>query len=363
MKIAYISLHWPRTLDSGVGKKLDRQIKILQKGGHETRLFMHTSRYAPLSDLIPAEVIPYDSTGKLSTEFSRVGAARKLVTSVQEFQPDIIYLRLAVYVYPIHQLTRIAPVVGEINTNDIVQHKELGKILSLYNHLTRGILLKRASGLVSVSEELSKDVSYSSHRKPIRVISNGIDLNVFRPLNAPNNETPRLIFIGTPGYSWHGVDKLVELASRFPDLQIDIVGYDNLPEHAPLSSNLSLHGYLNTDKYQKVMANCDLAISTLALHRKGMEEACPLKTRECLAYGLPMVLPHLDTDLKNLNCDFLLKIPNKEDNIQTHGQAIRDFAYRMRGRRVDRKLISVLDQGSKEKERVRFFEEIISSKN
>ena len=110
------------------------------------------------------------------------------------------------------------------------------------------------------------------------------------------------------------------------------------------------------------MSNCDLAISTLALYRKGMEEACPLKTRECLAYGLPMVLPYVDTDLKDLDADFLLKIPNKEDNIQSHGQAIHDFAYRMRGRRVDRDQVALIDQVAKEAERIRFFEEIIASR-
>jgi len=361
MRIASISLHWPRTKDSGVGKKLDRQIRLWQAGGHEARLFMHTSRYAPLSTLISAEVIPYDSAGKLGTEFNRTKAAREVIASVKAYQPDVIYIRLAMYVYPVHRLVKIAPVIGEVNTNDIEQHKELGVVLSLYNRLTREILLKRVSGLVSVSEELARDVSYSAYHKPIRVISNGIDLSTFQPLDAPTNKTPRLVFIGTPGYSWHGVDKLVELARRYPDLQVDIVGYEQLPEYEPLPPNLTLHGYLNAERYRKVMAGCDLAIGTLALYRKGMEEACPLKTRECLAYGLPMVLPYVDTDLKDLDADFLLRIPNKEDNIQTHGQAIHDFAYRMRGRRVDRNLIASIDQVAKEVERIRFFEEIVSS--
>jgi hypothetical protein len=174
---------------------------------------------------------------------------------------------------------------------------------------------------------------------------------------------PRLVFIGTPGFSWHGVDKLVVLARRFPDLQVDIVGYDQLDEYEPLPPNLTLHGYLSVDRYRKVMAGCDAALSTLALYRKGMEEACPLKTRECLAYGLPMVLPYVDTDLKDLDCDFLLRIPNKEDNIQTHGQTIHDFAYRMRGRRVERNLIASIDQVAKEAERIRFFEEIIANRS
>ena len=368
MRIASISLHWPRIKDSGVGKKLDHQIRLWQASGHEARLFMHTSRHTHLPEassslntsLIPAEVILYDTAGKLGTEFNRAKAARELILSVRAFQPDVIYLRLAMYVYPVHLLTSIAPVIGEINTNDVVQHKELGTVLSLYNRLTRGILLKRVSGLVSVSEELARDTSYAGYRKPMRVISNGIDLSTLQPLNAPNNERPRLVFIGTPGYSWHGVEKLVVLGRAFPDLNIDIVGYDQLPEHEPLPPNLTLHGYLDAERYRKVMAGCDLAISTLSLYRKGMEEACPLKTRECLAYGLPIVLPYIDTDLKDLNAYFLLKIPNKEDNIQTHGQAIHDFAYRMRGQRVDRKLISSIDLVAKEVERLRFFEEIIS---
>ena len=359
MRIASINLHWPRTKDSGVGKKLDQQIRLWQAGGHEARLFMHTSRYVPLTDLIPAEVILYDLAGKLGTELNRARAARELLVFVRKFKPDLIYLRLAMYVYPVHQLTDIAPVVGEINTNDLEQHKELGTVLSLYNRLTRGILLRRVSGLVSVSEELARDASYSDFDKPMCVISNGIDLSAFSPLDAPNNAIPRIVFIGTPGFSWHGVDKLVELARTFPDLQVDIVGYGELPEYEPLPSNLTLHGYLGADDYRRVMANCDLAISTLALHRKGMEEACPLKTRECLAYGLPMVLPYMDTDLKDLDADFLLKIPNKEDNIQTHGQAIHDFAYRMRGQRVEHNLITSIDQVAKEAERIRFFEEII----
>ena len=32
------------------------------------------------------------------------------------------------------------------------------------------------------------------------------------------------MFIGTPGMPWHGEDKLVSLAERFPDILIDIVG-------------------------------------------------------------------------------------------------------------------------------------------
>ena len=44
------------------------------------------------------------------------------------------------------------------------------------------------------------------------------------------------------------------------------------------------------------------------------------------------------------------------------GQAIHDFAYRMRGRRVERNMIASIDQVTKEAERIRFFEEILSNR-
>jgi hypothetical protein len=282
---------------------------------------------------------------------------------VQVYQPDIIYLRYGIYVYPAHRLIRIAPVVEEINTNDLTQHEELGGVYHLYNRLTRGIFLRHVSGLVTVSRELEISPAFASYKKTTRTIANGIALSEITPFAGPDNEIPRLVFVATPGYFWHGEDKLVLLASRFPDLLIDVIGFNRLAATGSVPKNILLHGYLEHKTYEGVLARADAALGTLALHRKGMEEACPLKTRECLAFGLPMVLPYKDTDLDDLDCDFLLKIPNKEDNIQTHGDAIREFAYRMRGKRADRALIEPrIDSKHKETMRLKFFEEILQSK-
>ena len=96
------------------------------------------------------------------------------------------------------------------------------------------------------------------------------------------------------------------------------------------------------------------------MHRVGLTEASPLKSREYLAYGLPMILAYKDTDLDQLNVDYLLRIPNSEDNIIRHGKLIRDFAYRMRGKRVKREEIApYIDTRIKEKKRLNFFKEII----
>lgn len=360
MRIAYVSLHWPRTRNSGVGKKIQSQVAAWNRMGHEARLFMHTADPESRSDLIDGDYFFYTTSGKIATEFNRIQAMQRMVSAIRNFRPDIIYLRYSIYVYPAHRLTSIAPVVEEINTNDLTQHEGLGGVYSLYNRLTRGIFLRRVRGLVTVSRELAASSAFAPYHQPTRVIANGCVLDDFPQLPAPSNEIPHLVFIGNPGYIWHGVDKLVDLACRFPDIHIDIIGYDKLPDFEPLPNNLTLHGYLSMQEYQKVLANADTAISSLALHRVQLEEGSPLKSRECLAFGLPLVVAYADTDLDRTDCDFLLKIPNKEDNIQTHAHSIRDFAYRMQGRRADREFLrKYIDTDQKEAIRLSFFEEIL----
>jgi hypothetical protein len=360
MRIVYVSLHWPRTLKSGVGKKIQSQMRAWNHMGHETRLFMHTEYYEPRSDLIEGDYFFYRTSGKLMTEWNRMMAIPSLIAAVRQFHPDIIYLRYSIYVFPAHHLMDVAPVVEEINTNDLTQHEELGRIYSLYNRLTRGIFLRRVSGLVTVSNELCNSAAFKSYNKPTRVLANGADLNDFPELPAPSNAVPRLVFIGNPGYLWHGVDKLVTLARLAPDLQVDIIGYRELLGLEPLPQNITLHGYVTQQEYQNVLASADAAISSLALHRVQLEEASPLKSRECLAFGLPLIMAYNDTDLHTVDCDFLLKIPNTEDNVQTHAEAIRDFAYRMRGRRADRVLLQkYIDTQHKEATRLAFFEELL----
>jgi len=342
-----------------VGKKIIRQINAWAAAGHEVQLFMHTICRETDSPLIPGEIFFYPESGKLKGEWERVVAARRLLDAVKSYRPDIIYLRYGMYVYPVHRLAKIAPLVEEITTNDLSQHGGLGVIYGMYNHLTRGIFIRNTSGLVCLSRELANASFNAKYQKPACVIGDGIDINNIQPLSAPNNLQPQLAFIGSPGSLWQGVDKLPFLAQAFPDIGVHVIGYDHIDGVNSLPDNMKLYGYLQTEDYKKVLSGMDCAIGSLGLHRIKLNESSPLKTRECLALGLPMILPYKDTDLDDLECDFLLKIPNKEDNIQTHAQAIHDFAYQMRGRRVERKQIAHLDQTGKESQRLTFFQGII----
>ena len=367
MRIAYISLHWPRPAASSIGKKIIQQTAAWREAGHEVHFFSHMHPPNDRGSLIEGSRFVYQAekgiTGGLKTEIRRIKAAAELINAVSEYQPDIIYLRWAMYVYPIQRLFRIAPVVVEINTNDIREHQFLGVAHNLYNRLTRGIILGGASGHVFATNELMVLPDFSGFHKPGIVITNGIDLRETPLYPAPNNTPPRLIFIGTPGMAWHGVDKLVDLAKDFPDLAIDIVGLDETDTTTGIPDNLTLHGFLEGAAYEAVMARADAAIGTLSLHVKGMQEAATLKIRDCTARGIPCILPYEDPDFTGMDSRLILQIPNTMENIETHGRAIHDFTLQARGRRIGRETIAGrIDSRVKETQRLEFFQKISESR-
>ncbi len=357
MRIAYVTLHWPRRKASGIGRKIEEQMAAWRQEGHTVQLFSHRTPVEHPEELVDGLSFEYQPAGKLITEVNRCRAVPGMVHAVKEFAPDVIYLRWSMYVFPSHGLFRVAPVVVEINTDDVSQHEMLGKIYSTYNRLTRGIFLKNAAGLVFTSSELQACNSFAPYNRPDVVIANGIDLSQNPESPAPDNARPRIGFIGTPDLSWQGVDKIVRLAELCPDLDIDVIGFDGLEDGSRKPDNLYFHGYLEKDEARAVLSKDDVGLGTLALHRKGMDEASSLKTREYLAYGIPVIIPYIDTDLADLKIDTILCIPNTEDTVDQNWQAIHDFAFRMRGRRVDRELISQrIDSHIKEKVRLQFFD-------
>ncbi|HEY9089865.1 MAG TPA: glycosyltransferase [Anaerolineaceae bacterium] len=368
MKIAYISLHWPRARTSGVGKKMEQQIHAWQREGHAVQLFMHMHPPESNEPLVEAENFVYRVTrgplGKLRAEIDRARAMQRLVKAVRRYAPDIIYLRSAMYTFPAHRLSRIAPVVMEFNTNELSQHEFLGRIYRLYSQVTRGLLIRRSSGFVSISEEIAAAPELARTGCQSIAIGNSYDVDEARPLPAPGNVVPRLLFVGSPGNVWHGVEKLAALAERCPDLVIDVVGYDALDGVSNPPGNMILHGYQTREGYLRVLSQADAAFGSLALHRIGMLEGSTLKSREALAHGIPLILPYRDVDLDDLDVDWLLKIPNCEDNVLTSIEAIHDFAYRVRGRRADRERVAQrVGTLGKERQRLEFFQLVLAEKN
>jgi hypothetical protein len=197
-------------------------------------------------------------------------------------------------------------------------------------------------------------------RKPNLVVGNGIDFSRV-PWLSPVGTSDRikLIFIGTQEHYWGGIEQIFELAKLRPHFVIHVIGidadntFDNLP-------NVIFHGKLEQEKYHKIASECTAGLSTLSLGKKGMREASPLKSREYLALGLPIITRYRDTDFHNSE-DFILTLPLDSLSVAEEIHAIDVFLEKWRGRRVNRDEISQISILEKEFFKLDFFEELRKS--
>lgn len=354
MRIAYVAKgHFAS--GAGVLRKIDGQTEAWRAAGNATRLFALTSaRCDNLTPACPTDMV-FAGGG-----ISRVSACRELVRRIVSWQPDIVYLRQSTYQPWFSVLFSLAPVVIEINADDTKELWLVSRKSHLYNLATRSRILRRASGFVFVTNELAYSPSFARFAKTRAVVANGINLaEIHLRAQAPNNDQPRLFFIGSSGFRWHGIDKILLLAQKRPQWRFDIVGGIGAVT-ASLPPNVVSHEHLQQSDYAELLASADVAISTLALHRKMMEEASPLKTREYLAAGVPTILAYRDTDFLR-GAPFLLQLPNVEENILPQIGRIDEFVQRMRGVTVPRTSVAHLDWSEKEPVRLAFFRHVVNA--
>ncbi|MGQ9736041.1 MAG: hypothetical protein ACUVUP_05665 [Thermaceae bacterium] len=360
MRIAYL-LYNNEGEEGGVFKKMVSQILTWRLLGAEVST--HVIARKPLLDVWKK----YLGEGPLTFHhfqgfLNRFRAWEEAVSAVNVYRPDVIYMRHDLYMPAFRRLDPQRPLVLEINTDDVTEFCLFrGTAICWYNRLFRHLLLRRAAGLVFVGQEMAESPHFRPYSRThaVTVIGNGINLEDYPILPPPANEKPRLAFVGTEGFPWHGVDKILKMAVHFEDWHFDIIGIRSggFPHVPP---NVSFHGPLERRRYEPILAKADVAIGTLALHRKLMNETTTLKVREYLAYGLPVILGHRDTDFPQ-EVPFILRIPNTEDNVEKSIPAIRDFVMSWKGRRVDRKDVAHLDVRYKEAKRLAFMEKTLHS--
>lgn len=286
----------------------------------------------------------------------RFKALKQLAASVVSSCPDVIYTRRDVYYPQVSELARHFPLVVEINSDEVVELKERSTIRWLYHLATRRFADREVSGFVFVTEELKKHSYYLRLGKAAAVVSNGIALDDYKSLPAPANRCPHLVFVGVPS-AWHGIDKIMLIASLFPEWDFDLIGVSRSDVAGAIPQNVRVHGSLPRREYEEILARSDVAIGSLALYRNGMTEACPLKVREYLAFGLPVITAYRDTDFPE-GAPFICQLPNSVDNVIPYRTRIAAFVNAWMGSRVARDSIQHLDIKWKERERLDFLQAV-----
>ena len=358
MRIAYLGQMADVARETSIAKKIRGQCVAWRAAGHEVCYFSLASTATVWPGMRP---VPVDLCVRGGT-FRRLVQSFQLVRRIKAWKPDAIYFRYAYHNPGLVGLFRKIPTVAEINSDDLAEYPlTLSRAKVIYHRLTRNRLLRTVTGFVAVTNELA--TRFAGFGKPCEVIANGIALADFPPLPCPEpGQPPRLVFMGSPGSPWHGLDRVAALARVLPDMPVDIIGRSS-PDGTenPSPAIMCFHGILPRDRYEPLLSAATVAIGSLALYLNGMEEACPLKVREYLAFGLPVIGAYRDADIPE-DADYFLRLPNSAASLEPHRDRIRSFIHSWQGRRVPRHCIAHLDSSGKEMRRLAFIQRMVDTR-
>lgn len=362
MRIAYLGQMADVATENGISKKIRTQAHAWMREGHTVRYFAlrPDTRVWQGMDRVDVELL---ARGTYPGTISR---SLTLCSRIRRWSPDLIFFRYAYHSPGLPRLFRGIPTIAEINSDDLTEY---GLTLSwpkrLYHRLTRKRVLQPIQAFTPVTHELARRFAYL--QRPMAVIGNSIDLREFEPLPPCDaGAAPRLVFVGSGGTPWHGLTRIGSLARLLIDVTIDVIGCDASDWNAAGAGvpppNVRLHGALSLDRYLPLMAGASVAIGTLGLFEKRMEEACPLKVREYLALGLPVIAGYQDTDIP-AEADYFLRLPNNAAPLGPWKQTIIGFIDQWHGRRVPRSAVAHLDVSAKETARLAFMATIAGSRH
>ncbi|MCB5187689.1 glycosyltransferase [Methylobacillus caricis] len=182
---------------------------------------------------------------------------------------------------------------------------ELAMEVGILSHIRSGLerlfgalAIKACAGTIGVTHEI---ISHELARTGVSgrtgmLYPNGIFTET-ATLQDERGDIPELIFVAGFFASWHGLDLLLDaIQASEKEFVIHLVGQLE-PEdlhRAQLDSRVVLHGKLDQAQIRALSARCWLGLSSFALDRKSMREACTLKVREYLASGLAVYAGHAD---------------------------------------------------------------------
>jgi glycosyltransferase involved in cell wall biosynthesis len=249
----------------------------------------------------------------------------KLLKMVLHNRGCIIYYRYSTYRLVLNWLFYLLKnqcyLFVEVNTKIRDELMNGRRVIYLLNELSERIIYKAAYRVLPVTQELGDYVHHIAPHARIKVIGNGYDTPEMleRPgsikdisrnqdlteLIASTAGKRRFIWAGNPA-AWHGLDKIDNIIAHLKGSCLYLVGDPDLikkllPSDCSIGSRVFLLGKRNLQELAFLYQHCHFGCGVFALERKNMREAVPLKVREYLYYGLPVIIGHHDPQLEGLN--------------------------------------------------------------
>jgi len=215
--------------------------------------------------------------------------------------------------------------IYELKSNLINQSPTRLKLVSLARLILEykyGMIYReQCRGIIAVTNEIRyQEIAKVKSQIPSIAISNGVDvesikMTTFRPLKTRDLN---LIFISSILHPWHGLQRILISLDKYKgeyNINLHVIGdIKTSILKFPSRAKVIFHGMKDGVELDQVFSRGNLAISTMALHLKKLNEAASLKTREYTARGIPFILGYDDPDLDDVDSNhrFYLKVPNND---------------------------------------------------
>jgi glycosyltransferase involved in cell wall biosynthesis len=156
-------------------------------------------------------------------------------------------------------------------------------------------------GLVGVTSEILQYERGRAWRSKSRgyVYPNGILYDAAVPVKLVRSESriPVLLFVASHFAPWHGLDLLLDCLQDSKELFVlHLVGKltDTQLKRASGDDRVIVHGRLDQSELRGLSEECWVGLSSFALFRQNMHEACTLKVRDYLRNGIPVYAGYQD---------------------------------------------------------------------
>jgi len=310
MRIAFFSdTFYPQI--NGVVTSITNSSKFLASEGHEMILFVPKSK-ACIKIAKNVQIEQIHSVGLPTYKDYRIAMPQtiKCLRKIHQFKPDIIHIHSP---FPIGMLgvmcskTFGIPLIGTYHTLFPEFLKYLPIPLLRENRLAKGMtwrytnfVYNKCEIITTPSNAMKKELITHGIRRPIRVISNGVNMAAFHKL--ASNKARKKTFNLKNRYLLHfgrlSYEKNIEivlksfrlLLQKYPNYDLVIAGKGpclaNLKKEAKslgIHKNVRFTGFVSDDRLIELISRADAFATASTIETQG------LATLEAMACGLPVI--------------------------------------------------------------------------
>ena len=305
-RLCYISdtAGWIDGNSDGILKKKLTQMRLLSEH-FDTVMFGFDQAHKRIGvrrgdEFIPIKDVPDNIAGKALKRalFYRMAASYCRRQNIRRF-----YIRYALtdlsFLGFLRSLPEDSTVVVEIPTYPYDKERAdsiRGRILTFQDHVLLPFLKKRVNYIAT----FSKDESIASI--PCINMQNGVDTDSIKMREFRSDpDVIGLLAVASMNF-WHGYDRVIAGMGEYRRkggtrrIVLHIAGDGpEIPKLREMAANLGVandvvfHGFRSGSELDEIASVSDIAVCSLGLHRLGLTDVSPIKVREYMAQGFPMI--------------------------------------------------------------------------